>query len=152
MKIIIHAYAQKLRDTDNINPKNYPYWEELVSKLQKLGHSIIQVGLPHENKLVEDFRTINIKDLDQLLLECDTWIAVDSFFHHLAWRAKKPGIALFGPSNPAIFGHKENINLYKNKKYFRPDQFGIWEQCTYNKAAFVKPDEVIKHLNKLKPA
>lgn len=154
MKILVHCWAQKMRENAKspVNPKNYPYWKELIEILQQNGHTITQLGLDYEVKLVEDFRTLNYQQLKEILKEYDTWIAIDSFLPHLAWIQKVPGIVLFGPSNPSIFGHTQNINLYKNKKHFRPDQFGIWEECDYNKNAFVKPDEVIKALKKLKPA
>ena len=141
--IIIAPYAQKLRTGDN-NPKNYPYWEELISKIDE---PIIQVGIEGEKQLVEDFRTnLPIDELCTLLKECRTWIGVDSFFQHLAWREGKQGIVLWGPSDPLIFGHPENINLLKDRKYLAPNQFLWWEQTEHLAERFVEPDEVLKHL------
>ena len=53
---------------------------------------------------------------------------------------------LFGQSDPLIFGHPENINLLKDRKYLREQQFWWWEQCEYKEDAFVRPEEVIKYL------
>jgi ADP-heptose:LPS heptosyltransferase len=145
MKIIIHCYAKPMRNNKE-NPKNYPYWKELVKLLTEQGHEVIQVGLPGEYRLVDDFRTVSFEELKKLINTCDTWIDIDSFFQHLAWVVGKKGIVLFGPSDPNIFGHKENINLYADKKYFRPDQFGIWEHCEFNENAFVKPQTVVSVL------
>jgi hypothetical protein len=39
--IIIAPYAQKLRNNKE-NPKNYPYWKELIAMIDEL---IIQVGV-----------------------------------------------------------------------------------------------------------
>jgi ADP-heptose:LPS heptosyltransferase len=145
--IIIHCFAQRLRsDPNKTNPKNYPHWEELIELLQAKNFHVIQVGLPDEKRLVEDFRTVTLKELENLVKECHTWIAIDSFFQHLAWKVKKPGIVLFGPSRPEIFGHRENINLYGGKKYFRPDQFGTWEECEFNPKAFVRPKVVMEYV------
>jgi hypothetical protein len=81
-------------------------------------------------------------------LECRTWIGVDSFFQHFCWDLGKPGIVIWGQSDPNIFGHPENINLLKDRKYLREKQFWLWEQAEYNEEAFVLPVAVLKHLNK----
>ena len=141
--IIIAPYAQKLRNGKE-NPKNYPYWKELIAIIDQ---PIIQVGVKGEQQLVEDFRlNLSISELTQLVQECKTWISVDSFFQHLCWDLKKPGIVIWSQSDPIIFGHKENINLLKDRNYLRKDQFHIWEQCEYNKDAFISPTQVLKHL------
>ena len=143
--IIIAPYAQKLRNGKE-NPKNYAYWEELVYELQKSMH-VVQVGIEGEKQLVEDFRTnLPIDELCKLLKECRTWIGVDSFFQHLAWREGKQGIVLWGPSDPLIFGHPENINLLKSRDYLAPNQFLWWEQTEYKAERFVKPEEVLNCL------
>lgn len=144
--LIIHPFAQKLRN-DKENPKNYPYWKELVEKIPKSIH-IVQIGLEGEHQLVDDFRKgLPMAQLRQLIKECDTWIAVDSFFQHLAWSEGKPGIVLWSVSNPDIFGHPENINLLKDKSYLAPNQFMWWENTPHNPNAFVKPKEVLEFLH-----
>ena len=141
--IVIAPYAQKLRNGKE-NPKNYPYWEELIKQIDE---PIIQVGIEGEKQLVDNFcKGLSINDLCQLLVKCRTWIGVDSFFQHLAWREGKQGIVLWGPSDPLIFGHPENINLLKDKKYLAPNQFLWWEQTEYLAERFVEPLEVLKHL------
>jgi ADP-heptose:LPS heptosyltransferase len=144
--IIIAPYAQKLRN-GKINPKNYPYWSELIELLFKDGYEIVQIGIEGEDPLVPDFRkNLSLTELDKLVKSCDTWISVDSFFQHFCWDLKKQGIVLWAQSDPNIFGHSENINLLKDRSYLRKDPFHIWEQCEYNKDAFVNPDEVMKHI------
>ena len=141
--IIIAPYSQKLRNGKE-NPKNYPYWEELISRIDE---PIIQVGIEGEKQLVNDFRkNRHIDELCTLLKDCRTWIGVDSFFQHLAWREGKQGIVLWGPSDPLIFGHPENINLIKDRKYLAPNQFLWWEQTEHDPHRFVGVDEVLKHL------
>lgn len=141
--IIIHPFAKPLK-SGKTNPKNYPYWQELISKIDE---PIVQVGVTGEEQLVDDFRqNLSIVELEELLAECRTWIAVDSFFQHLAWRAGKKGIVLWSVSDPNIFGHPENINLLKDRENLSENQFLWWEFTEYDKEKFVKPEEVIKYL------
>jgi len=141
--IIIAPYAQKLRNGQN-NPKNYPWWSELLELIKE---PVIQVGVSDETPLVEDFRkNLSLEELKTLVIECRTWISVDSFFQHFAWDLNKPGIVLWGQSDPLIFGHPENTNLLKDRKHLREKQFWWWEQCEYNAESFVKPEEIIRHL------
>lgn len=141
--IIIHPWARQLPNGGK-NPKNYPFWEELISLIDK---PIVQVGLEGEKQLVPDFRkNLPIKELEKLISECETWISIDSFFQHLAWSVGKKGIVLWGQSDPVIFGHTENTNLLKDRKYLREKQFWLWEQAEYREDCWVKPEEVVKHL------
>ena len=141
--ILIAPYAQKLRNGKE-NPKNYPWWPELISLIKE---PIVQIGIKGEEQLVEDFRqNLSMVELKDLVSQCRTWIAVDSFFQHFAWDLNKPGIVLWGQSDPNIFGHPENTNLLKDRKYLREKQFWWWEQCDYKAEAFVRPEEVIKYI------
>lgn len=141
--IIIAPYAQKLR-TGNLNPKNYPYWKELIEQIKE---PVIQVGVEGETQLVPDFRkNLSIPELRTLLKECRIWISVDSFFQHLGWDEGVPGIVLWGPSDPLIFGHPENINLLKSREYLVENQFIWWEATEHKNDRFVKPKEVLKYL------
>jgi len=143
--IIISPYAQKLRN-GKLNPKNYPYWKELVAMIDE---PIIQVGVEGEEQLVDNFvKNMPLPRLRELLQECRTWIGVDSFFQHLAWDEGKQGIVLWGPSDPLIFGHPENINLLKDRSYLVSDQFIWWEATQHSNDRFVEPQKVIEHLRK----
>ncbi len=140
--ILIAPYAQKLR-TGGENPKNYPYWLELVRILKANGKSIVQVGVEGEAQLVETFyKGMSMENLIGLLRASSTWIGVDSYFQHLAWSVGIPGYVLFSQSDPLIFGHPENFNLLKGREYLREKQFWLWEQCPYNIDAYMKPEEV----------
>lgn len=143
--IIIAPWSRALRNGGK-NPKNYPWWPQLVSMISE---PIVQVGSPGEDQLVPDFRTgQSIDNLKELLKECRTWIAVDTFFQHLAWQEQKPGIVLWGPSDPLIFGHPENTNLLAGREYLVKNQFLMWEQQEYREERFVKPEIVIQYLSK----
>lgn len=142
--LVISPYSRKLRNGLD-NPKNYPYWKEVIAKIDD---HIIQVGVTGEEQLVDDFRTdLSIADLRQLIDECDLWISCDSMFQHLGWDQGKAGIVIFSQSDPLIFGHEENINLLKDRSYLRENQFLWWEDVEYNKDAFVDPEIVIDAIN-----
>lgn len=145
--ILIFPYARALRNGLN-NPKNYPWWPELIEKLQKnieIPGPIIQLGTKEEKQLVSNFYTdVPLEKLGELVDTCDTWISVDSFGQHFCWDRGKPGIVLWGQSDPLIFGHPENINLLKDRKYLRDKQFWLWEQCNYKEEAFVDTDTVVE--------
>jgi ADP-heptose:LPS heptosyltransferase len=150
MKIIISPYSKPLRNGAP-NPKNYPFWQETATSLRKYGHYIIQVGVQGEKQIDgvdEVLFNRPLKELASLLQECGIFISVDNFFQHLAYLHKVPGIVLFGQSDPEIFGHKENINLLKDRKYLRPLQFDIWERCQYLEEAFVEPAVIIDRISK----
>jgi ADP-heptose:LPS heptosyltransferase len=128
------------------HPKNYPYWEEV---LKHVNEPVIQVGVDGETQLVSDFRkNLPLYELEKLVKECKTWLSCDSFIQHFCWDLGKPGIVVFGQSDPNIFGHPENINLLKDRKYLREKQFWIWEQAEFIEEAFVTPDVVIDALKK----
>jgi len=144
--LIISPFAKKLHN-GNENPKNYPFWEELIQKLPK-DIKVIQVGITGEKQLVPDFRqNLPLDELKKLILECDTWIGVDSFFQHLAWAIGKPGIVLWSVSDPLIFGHPENINLLKDRNSLVENQFLWWDFTEHKPDTFVSPDEVLKFIN-----
>jgi ADP-heptose:LPS heptosyltransferase len=128
------------------HPKNYPYWEEV---LKHINEPVIQVGVEGEAQLVSDFRkNLSLAELGKLVNESKTWLSCDSFIQHFCWDLGKPGIVVFGQSDPNIFGHPENINLLKDRKYLREKQFWIWEQAEFIEEAFVTPDVVIDALKK----
>lgn len=141
--IVISPYAKQLTNGKQ-NPKNYPYWERLISMIDE---PIVQVGIAGETQLCTDFRqNLPITDLKQLIKECRTWIGCDSFFQHLAWSEGKPGIVLWSVSDPLIYGHPENINLLKDRSCLAPNQFLWWENYEYDASKFVEPEQVINYL------
>jgi hypothetical protein len=145
--IIISPYSKKLINGKQ-NPKNYPYWEELIDLIKKnLNEPIVQVGITGEQQLVGDFRqNLRISELRKLINECRTWVACDSFFQHLCWDEGKEGIVLWGVSDPLIYGHPENINLLADRKYLVENQFLWWEFVEHRNERFVKPKIVLEHL------
>lgn len=143
--VVISPYAKKYRE-NRPHPKNYPYFPAVIKGLKELGIKIIQVGIKDEPILdnIDEVKfDLSLDDLKKLLKSADTFIAVDSFVQHFAAYNKIPGIIIFSQSNPKIFGNPIHINLLKDEKYLRPDQFGIWESVQFNDDAFVAPQVVI---------
>lgn len=130
------------------NPKTYPWWPEVIRLLE--GNWIVQLGIQGEEPLVKDCRfNLPLKELSHLVAQCDTWISVDSFLPHLAHLVGKPGIVIFSASDPKIFGYPENVNLLKDRKYLRANQFEWWEATSFVEESFVKPEIVCSALSNI---
>lgn len=141
--ILLSPYAKFMRN-GALHPKNYPWWDEVIANIDD---EIIQVGIEGEDPFVSDFRkNLPLTELAKLVDQCTTWLSVDSFFQHFCWDLKKSGIVVWGQSDPLIFGHPENVNLLKDRKYLREKQFWWWEQCEFKADAFVEPKVILQAL------
>jgi hypothetical protein len=115
-------------------PKSYPYWEELLNLLKDNEIKEIR-GILSENEIID------------LVNWSDVWITIDSFLPHLcAFKKLKPGIVIWGVSDPEIFGYPHNTNILRSRSYLRPNQFLFWTGVPINKDAFVVPSGVVKLL------
>lgn len=145
--ILLSPWA-KVTDQGKPSPKNYPWWPEAVRGLLGAGFEVHQLGIDGEPDVPGVRKRSNglrIREIERLLDECQTWLSTDTFLQHLAWDRKKRGVAIFGPSDPEIFGHPENINLLKSRKYLRSKQFWLWSQCEpVPNEAFVSPEEAVR--------
>jgi len=149
MKILLSPYSQILRNGEK-NPKEYPFWGELVEILKGKGYNLVQIGLSHEPLLNvhEAFLDCPEDELKEVTNECDLWISVDNFFQHLCNRFElKKGIVLWGKSDPSLFGYEHNVNLFVDRKNFRKDQFDIWEKEKHSSDVFVSPDIVVQAID-----
>lgn len=144
--IIISPYSKRLLNGRQ-NPKNYPFWRELIPMIDD---HVVQVGIEGEEQLTPDFRkNLPLKELKALIAECKTWISCDSFFQHLAWVEGKKGIVLWSVSDPVIYGHSENVNLLKSRECLAENQFLWWEYVEHNPTKFVEPEVVKRALERL---
>jgi hypothetical protein len=149
--IIVSPYSRPLRNGKE-NSKNYPYWDSLVAILKGKGYYIIQIGRIGEREIsgVDETKFgLSLAELEKIAVSCTTWISVDNFFQHMCKLVGKHGYVLFGLSDPNIFGHKENTNLLKDRKYLREKQFDIWESEPYNPEAFVSAEEAAKAITEV---
>jgi len=149
--IIISPWSRKLRNGQE-NPKNYPFWNEVIKEIKDKVY-IIQIGVEGEKELEgidSKLFNLSLEDLKTLTKAKGIWISVDNFFPHFANTFGSYGIVIFSLSDPFIFGYKENVNLLKDRKYLREKQFDIWEAEKYNIEAYVDPKIVIETiLNKI---
>lgn len=143
-QIVIAPYSQKLKDKEN--PKNYPYWNDLIKFLSK-DFNCVQIGItgheqiPYTSKI---YYNLKLSEIENLINESHSWISVDSFLPHLVNCSKniKPGIVLWSLSDPKIFGYEYNLNILKDRKYLNSFQFVIWEMSRYDLDAYFLPQDI----------
>jgi hypothetical protein len=153
MKILLSLSSRKMRSKDAPNPKNYPYGERLIELLHEKNIDTIQVRT-NENNILPARQVLTdllLPDLQKTILECESFIAVDNFIQHYATYLGKRGVVIFGQSDPLIYGYPQNINLLKDRKYLREDQFGLWESVDFKEDVFVSPEKVVLALSALVP-
>ena len=147
--IIISPFS-KPTFSNQPNPKNYPYWKQLINLIKNKypQQYILQVGVTDEEDLGCDcfLRDLPLEVLKTLIKGCDISISVDNFFHHLASIVGKKGIVIFGLSDPLIFGDENNINILKDRKYLRADQFNFWDSVPPNIESFVEPEHIVNKI------
>lgn len=148
--IIISPFSRNLR-SGKTNPKNFPYWEEVVKNLRLKGYRIIQIGSTGEPSIGADEVKygLKLKELKKLLDESDGFASVDNFFNHFATFYGKRGVVVFGRSDPKIFGYEQNINLLKHRACLRKNQFDLWENDEFRADVFVSADEVVEAICRL---
>jgi hypothetical protein len=146
--ILISPWSRPLLK-EGKNPKNYPWWKELVTMINDKGIFTTQIGIKGEELIgcKEVLFNKSYDDIRNQLCICDTWISVDNFFPHFAnLYGQKPGIVLWGQSDPELYGYKQNINLLKDRSYLRQFQYDMWEACSYREDCFVTPEQVMEHI------
>lgn len=112
---------------------------------------VFQIGVSGESEIcncLAGFLTdLSAEQIFRLCNTADAWLSVDNFLPHLLnYYKAKPGIVIFGQSDPLIFGYPHNTNLLKDRKYLRGQQFWWWEQAEFIEEAFVSSNQVIKLL------
>ena len=89
-------------------------WQSLIDSMPEC--TFIQVGLATEPALerVVDLRgKHSFREFMGIVKHAKSFAGVDSSFSHLTSAFNIPGVIVFGPSLPAIWGHPNNINIYK---------------------------------------
>ena len=120
------------------NAKEYPWFDELYELLKK--DFVPQV------KEIEG--VLPFEEILEMIKWADVVISVDSFLPHMIrfHNIDKKVIVLWGKSDPNIFGYKEHINLLKDRKFLRNEQFKWWKDEPYLEEAFIRPEEIIEYL------
>lgn len=92
-------------------------WEKLVDGIPE--YDFIQIGLKNTDPYVKgavDMRGTSIMEAIAIVKHSKAFVGVDSFVAHAANAVGTRGVVLFGPSNPEVWGHTNNINIYKGLK------------------------------------
>jgi len=134
-QLILIARGVKPLRNGNRSAKEYSFWDELIASLGDYE--------------VQEITEIPLDELEKLIKSSLTIICCDSFVQHFCWYIGKQAIVLWGKSDPFVFGHPENINLFKDRKYLRPDPFRWWEDVPYDPDVFVRPEIIVQEINKL---
>lgn len=152
MSIIISPFSRVLNNGKR-NPKNFPYWDELIVRLKEANCEIIQIG--YEGELKYNNVIHNRSSLDTIR---ETYfnhnynhliISVDNVIPHMAHYYKRQCAVIWGQSDPDIFGYKENINILKSRSYLRSNQFATWEESEYIEEAFPSAEFVFSQIKRL---
>ncbi len=92
-------------------------WEKLAKNMFE--YDFIQLGSKDDPlvKGVIDMRgKTTVREAIALVKHSKCFVGVDSFLGHAPNITGTPGVVLFGPSNPIVWGYDENINIYKDLK------------------------------------
>jgi ADP-heptose:LPS heptosyltransferase len=89
-------------------------WASLVARNPDL--EMIQVGLGDESAIpgAIDWRgRTSIRQAMALVKAARAFVGIISGLAHVAAAVRTPAVVLFGPSNPEIWGHHGNVNIYQ---------------------------------------
>ncbi len=153
MRIMLSLFAQPsppLLEHNLPSPKDYPWPKELASLLLDQEHDVIQCGAGKEPQFVDTYlKDLPFNDLRQHLFNVELLVAVDSYLQHLAWFMQKRSLVIFSISDPLIFGHADlHVNMLKDRKYLRANQFDLYYANQFNNDAFPTPEEVLTVIRK----
>lgn len=151
-KILIQPFPARLPHRE-VHPKTYAFWPDLITLLKSGDYITYQLMVKDDEKLPCDNYIVDksLKEIKDMLNDYDILICCDSFLQHLAWYSGYKGkcVVIFSQSDSRIFGHDCNWNILKDKKYLRPDQFGVWNHCKYTPDAFEYPDTIFKYIQEV---
>jgi ADP-heptose:LPS heptosyltransferase len=109
-------------------------WEELIRRMPE--YSFIHLGLATEDKVegAIDFRgRTTFREALAYVKNALSLVGVDSSLAHAANAFNIPGVVLFGASNPEVWGHDSNINIYKAFRCSPCIDILLNSKCPYNK-------------------
>jgi ADP-heptose:LPS heptosyltransferase len=107
--ISLHVSSSSLRY------KDWPLerWEELVRRLPEC--TFIQLGEtrdPGVPSTIDVRGMTTVREAVAVVKHTRCFVGIDSFFNHASIAVGTPGVVLFGPSTPVVWGHAGNTNLY----------------------------------------
>jgi ADP-heptose:LPS heptosyltransferase len=108
-------------------------WTELVRNLPEF--TFIQFGgvdEPHVSGTIDWRGKTTLREAFALLKCSTSFIGIDSSFAHATNAFNLPGVVLWGDSSPVLWGHSNNLNVYKNM-HCSPCYYDLRERkCPYN--------------------
>ena len=129
-------------------------WAHLINNFPDF--TFIQLGLESE-ELIQgafDYRGVgSLREQLSILSNSNFYIGVESFWAHACSALNVPGIILFGDSNPEIWGHENNINIYKRLSCSPCIDWIGGDNCPYDKKCMsdIGIEEVADAINSLIP-
>ena len=100
--------------SSNYPVKQYPlgHWKEVERLLEGRVRFISSAGCAAGLEKVHIIEPApGLRALAEVLRRVDCALSVDSFPQHLAAAVGTAAVTLFGASNPAVFGHRTNVNI-----------------------------------------
>lgn len=125
------------------------HWQQLVAMMPE--YTFIQMGGKGETLVAGavDFTGLTLRESFALMKHARSFVGVDSCFAHASNAFGLAGVVLFGPSTPVVWGHQNNINLYKRLSCAPCLDILLFETCPYGKKCMeFKPEEVREALLK----
>lgn len=109
-------------------------WDRLITAMPD--YTFLQLGVMAEAKVEKavDLRgQISFRDTLALIKHARSFVGVNSSFSHATNAFDIPGVVLFGPAQPDIWGHPNNINIYKPLRCSPCLDLIFSAPCPYNK-------------------
>jgi ADP-heptose:LPS heptosyltransferase len=88
-------------------------WEALVSYFKDFGFIHLGCKSLHSVSGAIDVSYLGLRQQISVLNSCKGFVGLDSFFAHCTSALGVRGVVLFGDSTPTVWGHYNNINIYK---------------------------------------
>jgi len=143
--VLVSPFCRKMRNGQR-NPKEYPWWPEVVQLLKEKEVDTEQLAVKDDPDLVgctTRHNDLSATELRKIIEETNTWLSCDSFLPHFVNAYKlKPGVVVWGKSDPRVFGYMSNKNLLRDERCLREHQFNFWEEEQYDERVFVRPNVV----------
>lgn len=108
-------------------------WDKLIRSMPE--YTFIQLGLKDELKVKQavDLRGTTFREALAFIKHARGFVGVNSSFSHATNAFGIPGVVLFGPSQPEVWGHPNNINLYKPVRCAPCLDILLDSDCPYDK-------------------
>lgn len=127
--IIMHIHSRSSQNHHWSHNK----WVELIREMPD--YTFVQLGLPdelHVEGAIDLRGKTSLREAFALIKCADSFVGIDSNFSHVTNAFDIPGVVLFGDSDPLLWGHENNINIYK-KVECSPCYYYLWnEKCPYD--------------------